>query len=170
MNNKPDSHDLLLEILMAEIETVLVSSEKIQSRFRQISNMGILENIAHKTFGATLGDLAKAILNGADIKDSLPKQKQEQSSSENNSISERQELLPQVASGEDSVGKDKPCQNENTCEETKGENHCLNQQVDGKKLSPNEIRFQEYLEKNFNEGKWLVKARIYYPSYCSETE
>ena len=158
MNNESNSNALLLEILLTEIETAILSSEKIQSRFRQISKMGILKNIAHQNFGANLGDLAKAILKDADVKDSLPQQKQ--NSSKNNSFPEQQKSSPQVLSGEDSAHQDNLRQNENVVE---GKSHSPLQQVDGKKLSPDEIRFQEYNEKNFDEDKWLAKARIDYP-------
>lgn len=158
MSSESNSNALLLEILMAEIEAVILSSEKIQSRFRQISKMGILENIAHQNFGANLGDLAKAILKDADDKDSLPQPKQ--TSSKNNSRSEPQKSLPQALSRNDSAHQDNLRQNEKSIE---GESHDPLQRVDGKKLSPDEIRFQEYNEKNFDEDKWLAKAKIDYP-------
>lgn len=161
MNNESNSNDLLLEILTSEIEMAILNSEKIQSRFRQISNAGILEKIAHQTFCANLGDLAKAILEGVDIKDSLPNDQQEQISSENNSISESQKLLQQ--STDDSASQDKPYQNEITYGEIKEKSHYLNQQIDGRKLSLQEIKFQEYLEEQFNEDTWLAKEKIDYP-------
>jgi hypothetical protein len=167
MNNQSNPNELLLEILMTEIETVILNSEKIQSRFKQISNMGILKSIAHQNFGANLGDLAEAILKGVENKDSFPQLQQGQNSSETNSTSESRESLQQSSSEEGASCQGNPCQNENIHEEIESENNCPLQQVDGKKLSPQEIRFQEYLEKNFNEDLWLEKAKIDYHDQSS---
>ena len=143
MKNKPDSNDLFLEILAAEIEAVILNSEKIQSRFRQISNMRILEDIADQTIGVNLGDLANAFMNDMDIKKSLSQREEEKKS-----LSECQELVQRA-----------------TNTENEEENNGLDQRVDGKKLSLNEIRFQEYLEKTFDEDKWLQKVKIDYPEH-----
>ena len=44
---------------------------------------------------------------------------------------------------------------------------CLNEAaegeyIDGEKLSPNEIAFEEFCRKNFDEAKWLKENRIKY--------
>jgi hypothetical protein len=166
MNN--GSNDLLLKILLSEIETVILNSKKIQSRLREISKLGILENIAHQNFGANLGELAEAILEGVDIKDSFPQRQQKQDSSGNNSLSELQKWSQQAPYEEDSECGGNPCPGKNTHDGIEGEKNSRYQQIDGMKLSLQEIRFQEYLEKQFSEGKWLTKAKIEYPGETAE--
>jgi hypothetical protein len=156
MGKKANSNDLFLEILVAEIAEAVLRSEKIQARFRQISKMGILEDIAHQTVGVNLGDLAKEIFDDVDIKDSFPQPGQEQN--ENNS--ELEKPSQEAPSIDDPESLD-----DNVCEKIindQDESNCLSQQVDGRKLSPNEIRFQEYLGKAFDEKNWLKTAKIDY--------
>jgi hypothetical protein len=153
MGKKTNSNDLFLEILVGEIGEAVLRSEKIQARFRQISKMGILKDISHQTIGVNLGDLAKEIFDDVDIKDSFS-QPAEQEQNENNS--ELEKLSQQAPSIDDSESLD-----DNVCEQKiYDQGSCLSQQVDGRKLSTNEIRFQEYLEKDFDEENWLKTAKL----------
>jgi len=164
MSKKTNSNDLFLEILVAEIGEAVLRSEKIQARFRQISKMGIINDIAHQTIGVNLGDLAKEIFDGVDNKDSFPQPGQEQN--ENNS--ELEKLSQQAPSVDDPESLD-----DNVCEQIicdQDESSCLSQQVDGRKLSPNEIRFQEYLEKDFDEENWLKTVKIDYLDHEAKSE
>ena len=165
MGKKANSNDLFLEILVSELGEAVLRSEKIQARFRQISKMGILKDIAHQTVGFNLGDLAKEIVEGIDTKDSFPQSEHKQS--ENNSEPEKPSL--QATNIDDLVCPGDQDWEQLHAEEDFSENDEFTQQVDGRKLSPNEIRFQEYMEKGFDEENWLKSARLEYPVYQAKS-
>ena len=154
MDKNTNSNDLFLELLVAEVEEAVLRSEKVQARFAQISKMGILKDITHQTVGVNLGDLAK-FFDGMDIKDSYPQPEQNENNSE---LAKPSQEAPSIDEHE-SLG-------ENVGEQIiygQDESSCLSQQIDGRKLSPNEIKFQEYIENNFDEESWLKMKRLDFP-------
>lgn len=158
MDDNVNSNGLFLEILVSEIGSAILGSEKIQARFRQISKMGILKDIAHQTVGFNLGDLAKEIIDGSEIKDSFAQPEQEQ----NENISETDAPSLQAPDIDEPECPDDKDWDQLDIEEDFSENDEFIQQVDGRKLSPNEIRFHKYLEKDFDEEKWLKDAKLQY--------
>ena len=155
MGKKANANNLFLEILVSELGEAVLGSKKIQARFRQICKMGILKDIAHQTVGFNLGDLAKEIIDDMETQRSFLQPEQSENVSE-----------PEKPSPQNSNIDDHECPGDQGREQRISEENVVKnfvQQVDGRKLSPNEIKFQEYLEKDFDEETWLKEARIEYP-------
>ncbi|MZH03486.1 MAG: hypothetical protein F3745_08870 [Nitrospinae bacterium] len=159
MGKKTSPNSLFLEILGVEIGEAILNSKKIQDRFRQISKMGILKDIADQTVGVNLGDLAKEINCVIDTNDSFPESEQNQ----NENITEPEKPSLQANNIDDLDCQDDHGWEQLVDEEDFAENDKCIKQVDGRKLIPNEIKFQEYLEKDFDEENWLKSVRLDYP-------
>lgn len=157
MGKKASPNSLFLEILGVELGEAILNSKKIQDRFRQISKMGILKDIADQTVGINLGDLAKEF--DFDTNDSFPQPEQKQ----NENISEPEKTSPQATNEYNFDFTDDQGWEQLNAEEDFEENNEFAKQVDGRKLSQNEIRFQEYLEKDFDEENWLKSVGLEYP-------
>lgn len=115
-----------------------------------------MKDIVHQIIGINLGDLAKEIFEGMGIKGSLPQPEEEK----NENISELERPSRRTPSLDDPECLDDQDREQIISEEGVVESNGFIQQVDGRKLSPNEIRLQEYLEKAFDEENWLKAARL----------
>ena len=153
MFHKRDNNKSLEELLWQKINNSIINSEEVKLLILELEKVGKLDSASENDLVISVRQLIQSIL----------KQKQQ--------INEEQQYLESLKeklllSGEEE-NPDSPLmeiENSNEVENIFSNlGSCPNkplQWIDGRPLSENEILFQEYVDRNFDEDGWLKKFRI----------
>jgi hypothetical protein len=136
MTNDEESKRKLVEFLWVEINRAIIGSVEVKSCIKILKDLDLLDHIEDYNLVLDVKALIELIQKKDDNGGTIPSRK------EMGGLS--------TAPAKDSE------QSEPKKESKKGSS----QTIDGKSLTENEILFQKYLERNFDESVWLRKAGI----------
>ena len=147
MKDQNESHRQFAELLWVEINKAILSSKEVRKSVQRLKSLGMLQHISK--YDLVL-DIEKLIDLAQKEEENLRSETIEKTAlgltPEN--LRERQDVAMEV---------DQPSPQSEYSPETPAQ---CKQRVDGKVLSTNEIRFQRYLESNFDETLWLKRIKI----------
>ncbi|GJL78566.1 MAG: hypothetical protein NPINA01_15550 [Nitrospinaceae bacterium] len=134
MANEEESKRKLVEFLWVEINRAIINSMEVKSCIKILKDLELLDHIEDYNLVLDVKALIELI------------QKKDEKGTE---LPAREEKADQKLSADTGKsGQDQKSEKESP------------QVIDGKKLTENEILFQKYLERNFDESVWLKKAGI----------
>jgi hypothetical protein len=159
MNWEMDKKKKLAEYLWTEINKAIIKSPEVQVSIKKLHELQLLDYVSEFNLVLEVDKLIEGIL----------KQNLAQEGNNHEVKNVKDEILEATTN---SVLKE--LQLESKQENNLEENGATNissplsngpvQWVDGKALSENEIRFEEYFEQRFNEKHWMKKAKIRFDS------
>ncbi len=136
MANEEESKRKLVEFLWVEINRAIINSGEVKSSIKILKDLDLLDHI--EDYNLVLD--VKALIGLIQKKDE-----------KGGAVPSRKGMDNQKPSAD--MGSAKTGQDQQPAEEDP-------QIIDGKKLTENEVLFQKYLERNFDESLWLKKAGI----------
>lgn len=136
MASEEESKRKLVEFLWVEINRAIINSVEVKSSVKILKDLDLLDHIEDYNLVLDVKALIALIQKKNEKDGAVPSRKEE----------DNRKAFPDMGSA--TTGQD-----QQPAKETP-------QIIDGKKLTENEVLFQKYLERNFDESLWLRKAGI----------
>ena len=137
-----DEKKRLAEYLWTEINKAILKSPDVQFSIKKLQKLELLDYVSEFNLVLEVDKLIESIL-------------KKNTTKENKADSILEELHIQAKLGNDREEKETP---------DLPSSSKLSQWVDGKALSENEIRFEEYFNQRFDEKHWMKRAKIRFDS------
>jgi hypothetical protein len=138
MSWERDQKKKLAEYLWTEINKAILKSPDVQSSVKKLEESGLLDYVSEYNLVLEVDKLIESILKKNEPNearaDSILEELHIHAEPEND---QKEKETPDLSSSPESV-----------------------QWVDGKALSENEVRFEEYFNQQFDEKHWMKKAKI----------
>ena len=144
MSSERDEKKRLAEYLWTEINKAILKSPEIQLSIKNLEKLELLDYVSEFNLVLEVDKLIESILKQNATKETKA-----------NSILEELQIHAEL--GNDLEEKE-------TLELPSPSFSNPSQWVDGKALSENEIRFEEYFNQQFDEKHWMKKAKIRFDS------
>ncbi|MFQ5450337.1 MAG: hypothetical protein ACE5E9_06880 [Nitrospinaceae bacterium] len=136
MESGNESKRKLIEFLWVEINRAIINSPEVQSSIKTLQDLDLIDHVTDYNLMLDINALIELI-------------QREKGNPSHPAIQVEKDASPPEKSAQ------------NSSDEANTEPLAA---VDGKKLTQNEILFQQHLEKNFDEAKWMKKVGIRYPN------
>lgn len=146
MKDQNDSHRQFAELLWVEINKAILNSPEVRKSVQRLKSLGMLQHMSKYDLVLDIEKLIELAQKEENLRSE---------SVEETSLEFSPEALRERQGG--AMGEDQPSTQSECSPETLAHRK---QRVDGKVLSVNEMRFQQYLESNFDETLWMKQTKI----------
>ncbi len=170
MSERNESQDKLVEYLWAEINRAILKSRDVRTTIQHLKDRGLLDQICDYNLVLDVRKLVELTL---DIDDDdmitlAPEGSTEKKGELANPLpffldSEEEDAEKEASSSSGKWERELDRLDRETHRPKKDASRDRGPQIDGQPLSSNEILFQQYLEKQFDEESWMKQAGIRFP-------